>query len=256
MKPRGRITERHGETIPAEGAHLGNAPDSETRVEALLRAGFPEEPVPAALEEAQLAAIVEAAGSVVAHGAPTKAPQSAARRRRHFRTPRLAAGMAAAAATLLLLFSGLAAAGTLPSSLQGFASRTAALIGVHVPRPHGSSPEGLTTPSAAATPNARASGDSNHGAAAGPHRTPTPAPRGKSSRARTRLQGQSQHGAQRGKPAAHSPSSNKVAPHPSSGANRGAAHQTSGRIQGGGQPSPPRGSTKPPLPPKRDGSSK
>jgi hypothetical protein len=249
MKRRGRTTARYGDAIPPGDARFGAVTDAETRIEALLRAGFPEEPLPAALEEAQLAAIVEAAGSLTTERAAGM-PRSAAGRRR-FRAPRLAAGLAAASAALLLLFSGLAAAGTLPSPLQGFASRAAGLVGVHVPpRPHASSPKGLATHSASARPTAEASSDAKPGAGAGSHRTSTPTPRGKSSQARSHSQGQRQHGTHRDKPAARAPSSSKGGPRPSSGLHRGAPQQSSGRIQKGGRPSPPRGNTKRAIAPK------
>jgi hypothetical protein len=107
-----------------------------------LRAGCPEEAVPNAVQTAQIAACVAAAGELAAG-----VPSPLVRRRRPLR---LALKVAVVSTVLVLLFCGLALAGALPPSIEAPVSRAALRLGIHLP-------------DAAPTPPARAHDDPTAG---------------------------------------------------------------------------------------------
>ena len=217
------------------------AGELDLRIARLLRAAFPEAPVPVALEEAHLAAILASTQSVAVEGAVAATLPSSPRRSRRYRVPRLAARLAIASAAFLLLFSGLALAGTLPAPLQGFASDAAALIGVHVPPPHGSPPERFAEPSPSARPSATAVPSASPANRADADRSVRRSPVHQRGRAHSGLRGQRGQGRKRGE--AHSAQqrqsqsrkrSNGAQSQDQGRQDRGGVHRSSGQDRGGG----------------------
>ena len=159
-----------------------------------LRAAYANEPVPAHLEDAHIAAIVAAAETLAENGAPATTRRG--RPRRGPRPLRLALKLAAVTAALVLLFCGLAWAGTLPAPVQDLASRAASAIGVQIKRPHAAPP---TPRDVVVSPVAKPSSTAKQGSPARPNAAASPA---KSSAAHS---GTEHHGTAQGQAGAEQP---------------------------------------------------